>query len=91
MYGACTLIRLWLQRNIPGYLENPLSSRLWLAPPVKELLKLDRVHFIKTHMCMHGTQWKKPTGILVWCCKPFTLPRCSGKGKCSRTGKATSS
>ena len=88
MYGACTLIRLCLQQNIPGYVENPLSSRLWLAPPVKELLKLDHVHFIKTHMCMHGTQWKKPTGILVWCCKPFTLPRCSGKGKCSRTGKS---
>ena len=79
MYGACKLIKLCLQLGIPGYMENPLSSRLWFAQPVKDLLKLDNVHFVKAHMCMHGTQWKKPTGLLVWGCRPFALPRCTGK------------
>ncbi|CAE7560259.1 UPF1 [Symbiodinium sp. CCMP2592] len=65
MIGACNLIKVCLQLNIPGYMENPLSSRLWLSRPVQELLMRDDVHFVKTHMCMHGTQWKKPTGLLV--------------------------
>ena len=87
MYGACKLIRLCLRLGVSGYLENPLTSRLWLAPPMKDLLNRDGVHFIKTDMCMHGTQWKKPVGLLVWGCEPFSLPRCTCRSKCSRTGK----
>ena len=87
LFGACKVIRKCLRLGTCGYLENPLSSRIWKTPQIRRLLQDHRVQFVKTHLCMYGTQWKKPTGILLWNCKVADLLKCHGKFACSRTSK----
>lgn len=81
------LIRKCLRLGIPGYLENPRNSLVWKTPCMQRLLKHRHVQLIVCDMCQYGTQWRKPTAILVWHCRPFSLKACSGHGKCSRTHK----
>ena len=87
LFGACKVIRKCLRLGKCGYLENPLSSRIWKTPQLQRLLQDHRVQFVKTHLCMYGTQWKKPTGILFWNCQAAQLLKCQGKFACSRTSK----
>ena len=87
LYGARKLVKKCLKLGIPGYLENPLTSRIWKSKIVKRLLQDPRVHFIKTHMCMYGTQWRKATGLLVWNVQPFDMLKCHGRHACDRTGR----
>ena len=87
LFGAYRVIRKCLRLNIAGYLENPMTSMLWKTPQVRKLLQHRHVHLIRTHLCQYGVQWRKATYILVWGCKPFQLLTCSGRGKCSRTGR----
>ena len=87
MWGACKLIRRAFRCGVCGYLENPLSSRLWKAPCIRRLLQDHRIFEVKLDFCQYGTQWKKPTKLLVWGVPPFQLLRCKGKSTCSRTKK----
>ena len=78
-----------LNKNIPGYLENPRTSRFWKLPWVLRLVAAGRAQLVDFDMCQYGTQWRKPTRLLVWNV-PTTIEllRCSGKqGLCSRTHK----
>ena len=81
------LIKRCLQLNIAGYLENPLSSRVWKTAPVKALLQEKKVQFVKSDFCMYDMPWKKPIGLLVFNSPEVKLCRCRKKGVCSRTGK----
>ena len=87
MFSACTTIRRALKLGICGYLENPLSSRLWHCRPIRKLLEDRRVQTVKFDMCQYGTQWKKATRLLVWNAAPFSMLQCSGRGVSSRTKK----
>ena len=87
MFSACKTIRRALKLGICGYLENPLSSRLWPCRPIRKLLEDRRVQTVKRDMCQYGTQWKKATRLLVWNAAPFSMLQCSGRGVCSRTKK----
>ena len=87
MFSACKTIRRALKLGICGYLENPLSSRLWHCRPIRKLLEDRRVQTVKLDMCQYGTQWKKATRLLVWNAAPFSMLQCSGRGVSSRTKK----
>ena len=41
--------------------ENPATSRIWLCPPVRRLLRRRHVCSQRVDYCMFGTLWKKPT------------------------------
>eukprot|EP00974_Lingulodinium_polyedra_P086567 8388860-Lingulodinium_polyedra.AAC.1 len=83
--GAVSFIRACLKLNIPGYLENPLSSMVWKVPKIQALARDARVHLCDLDMCQFKTPWRKPTRMLTWLCE-FPFPRCAGQGgQCSRT------
>ena len=85
-FGSLKLIRKCLKLGIPGYLENPLNSRIWKTRGMKRLLRDGRVRIVPLDQCQYGTAWKKPTRLLVWLCPCFCMLRCSGAhGCCSRT------
>lgn len=81
---AASLIRWCLKHNVCGYLENPWTSMIWLTPPLQRLLRLPCVFLIRADMCQYQyhTQWKKPTGLLIWGCHPFELKTCWHGTKC---------
>ena len=85
--GALKLIRFCLKRGIPGYLENPLTSRLWKVPAIQQLLRQGKAFFVRADMCQYNTQWRKPTGLLIWHCSLFSMNTCWQKPKCKRTAK----
>ena len=75
---------------IPGTLENPAMSRLWLCKATTHVLRRRFAQQAVCDFCQFGTPWKKPTrfagvhidlGRLAQC-------RCQGapRGFCSRTG-----
>jgi len=88
--GCLRLVRAAIENNVGGYLENPLTSRLWLVPAIQSLVKRQLAVFIDLDMCQYDTQWRKPTRLLVWgpSRHSFELRRCQGRaGICSRTHK----
>ena len=93
MYATLRMIREFDRLGLPWMVENPLSSRLWLTPGFKALMKQDNVDFVSLHMCQFGSKWKKPTAILAGNVPSHLLDpickTCSGSsGICSRTKKA---
>ena len=85
--GAVKVIRKSLQLHLPGYLENPLSSKLWKTNVVKRLLQKKNIHFVKVDSSQCNMPYKKPTGLLVFNCPQLHLKRCKGRSLCSRAGK----
>ena len=91
MRFSCWVLRLAISLHIPFTLENPHRSRLWICPPVLQILRRKVVVWKEIHFCAFGTPWKKPTrilrvhislDILDWC-------RClsSKRGICNFSGK----
>lgn len=72
-------------RGIPVVLEQPLTSRLWLTPQMKKLVRDTQSSLIDLDQCAFGSAWKKPTRLLL-----INLPdvnslsrRCDARGsKC---------
>ena len=84
-FGAVRVIRRCLKQNIPGYLENPATSRLWQTPQMKRLLQDPRCHLIRADMCQYACSWKKPTLLLFWNVTAPLFRICLGTHTCSRT------
>lgn len=64
MRFSAKVFRICLDLGIPVALENPYTSRLWLAPPIKHLLQHKLTDFCYTDFCQDNTAWRKRTGIL---------------------------
>ena len=88
MWFSCQLIRAAKRMHVPIGIENPASSRIWHAPPMAHLLKSANVQAI-TDFCQHGTAYRKRTQVYVWggVDQDALHLKCSGRGKCSRTGR----
>ena len=56
------LFRHAAQHGVPVVVENPQTSRLWLAPPFKALL--DEFSSVDVCHCAFGSPWRKPTKLL---------------------------
>ena len=91
MRFSCWVLRLAISLHIPFTMENPHRSRLWICPPVLQILRRRVVVWKEIHFCAFGTPWKKPTrvlgvhlslDILGWC-------KCvsSKRGICNFSGK----
>ena len=50
--------------NVPGSIENPAGSFLWLMPPMIELVRRCRASRIELDMCRFGSPHMKPTAIV---------------------------
>ena len=63
-YGAIEVIRKYPRFKLPGYLENPLTPRLWKTPGIPKLLQSPHVQLLKADQRQYGVAWRKPTAIL---------------------------
>ena len=78
------------KHGVPAILENPATSRLFLVPQVRRMIRLGIARFTITDLCQHGTRWRKPTGLLTCNIEGSGLQhlavRCRATdGVCSRT------
>ena len=87
---VCGLIELCISVGRMLFVENPLTSRMWLCPPLAKLLKS---HLVQTRFdfCQFGVPWRKATQIAVFGCPGFLQneARCrfDEQYRCSRTRK----
>ena len=58
------LMKLCVSHNVPFYLENPKSSKLWMHPIIRKWVQHKSAHLIEFDYCQFGTEWKKATTIL---------------------------
>jgi len=61
------MVRLvWLchQYGVPAYIENPLTSRLWIFPEIQALVSSGAARLHRIDFCQFGTPWKKGTRLL---------------------------
>ena len=65
---AVSLFTRLAANNVPCIIENPLSSRIWKAPPMRRLLA--RFPSVGLHYCAYGMSWKTPTRLAAF----FILP-----------------
>ena len=85
---SAKIFRCCIQHNVPVALENPHTSRLWLAPPIRHLLCHKSTNWGYTDFCMDGKPFRKRTR-LMWANVDLypALRQCSSRrGICARTG-----
>ena len=82
LFLACLKVR------IPVGLENPATSRLWLAGSAQYTTKQKHVHNTIVDYCQYGMPWRKRTRIM-YAHVPLEQGSkvCHGHGICSRTHK----
>eukprot|EP00438_Fugacium_kawagutii_P035173 Skav225824 [mRNA] locus=scaffold2516:13617:14189:- [translate_table: standard] len=61
---SISVFKLCISMGIAVTLENPATSRLWLVPLVKRLLRSSRVRKLQTDYCQDGKPWRKRTSLL---------------------------
>ena len=86
---SAAVFRLCIQLRIPVVLENPLTSMLWVSPPIRHLLQHRHVMHEYTDFCQEGCPYRKRTQLMFafldvrQCCR-----QCHSKrGACSFTGR----
>ena len=84
------IMRWALEHKVKLILENPATSRLFLLPQSKEIMRHPAASYGIAHFCQYGTKWKTPTGFLMLFAsendRSSLYRRCnSSQGICSRT------
>jgi hypothetical protein len=90
MLVAARIIRLCISCHVPCFFENPSSSMIWLAGPIKYLCSRPSHILNLTDFCQHGARWRKRTRISAWNTSPAPKLNmiCKGHhGICSRSNK----
>ena len=84
--SAC-IIAACIKSCVPCFLENPQSSKLFLAPCIRELRLHPACQEFISHYCQYGTAWRKATKVCTWfSTSDAPQRRCAGpKPTCSRT------
>jgi len=89
MAQSARVIRTARKHGVPVVLENPFTSRLFLAPPVRRLASGPDFHRWCFDQCQFGAPWRKRTALWGWGVGHETQrldARCAGrKGVCSRS------
>ena len=87
MRATVLIARAALKAGLPFVIENPATSRLWLAPPMAKLLRSPRVQVVNTDYCGFGTPWRKRTSLAFANCDLSGAARhCTGRARCSYSG-----
>ena len=90
MYKTADIIKCCVRFGIPVILENPATSMLFLAPPIRRLMSLSCNHSVVLDQCAYGARWRKRTRFACW---NVNIPDdfrqvCSGHGGiCSHSNK----
>ena len=88
---SCQIFNMCIKCEVPCSLENPATSRLWMAPSIGFLLRRVAVHRSTTEFCMWGRPWRKSTSFMHYLVDLSVLEerRCLGckRGFCKRTGR----
>ena len=86
---ALNYIEWAIDKKVPGYMENPSTSRIWQHPRIQKHLREDRAWMVYLDMCQYGTAWKKGTALLIYGVPAyaFKMKQCRGKprGTCTAT------
>ena len=87
MRFSADIIEHCVRAHVPCLLENPHSSKLFLAQPLARLRTLPCCQEFVSDLCQYGTQWRKRTRVCAWnCCSEAPTCRCTGShGVCSRS------
>ncbi|CAE7463997.1 unnamed protein product [Symbiodinium sp. CCMP2592] len=87
MRFSVKVVLLCWRLRLCASLKNPLTSRLWLCPPVQHLLRRPHVGRWTTHYCAWGKPFKKPTAFLGVHIdlSVLELHKCRGKRICDFT------
>ena len=90
MWFSCRVLHMARRLRLPFTLENPLRSRLWLCPSVRQLMRCPNTWVQDITFCAFGTKWKKPTRFFSVCLDlhflaPYTC-RSSRRGLCQYSG-----
>ena len=64
-FSTVEVYRECVRCGVPVSVENPLSSKIWEFFMMRELLALPSSRFIAFDMCMYGSEYREPTGILT--------------------------
>ena len=88
---AVTIVKGSISAGRSGYLENPATSRVWIALSrlLRRELAAGKARIIVAALCGYGTHFKKPTRLLIWgeFVDQLVLRRCGGKrGLCAHSG-----
>ena len=88
MIFSAIIIEQCIRAAIPCLLENPHSSKLFLAEPIAQLRVLSCCQEFVSDYCQYGAQWKKRTRVCGWhCLSEAPVLKCAGAhGLCSRSG-----
>lgn len=79
-YFTLRILQLCEASNVPYVLENPLSSMLWLLPPLYDFVQQHDGQYCDLDCCQFREPWKKPTRLLYQGIDIFSLSlRCTGK------------
>ena len=91
MRFSAYILRLGLTLMIPGTMENPQRSRIWLCPPLTAILRRKAVFWQVTHYCAWGKPFRTATAFLSVHVPLLRLQagKCvsSKRGVCQYTGK----
>lgn len=67
MWFSCRVLHMARRLRLPFTLENPLRSRLWLCPSVRQLMRCPNTWIQDITFCAFGIKWKKPTRFFSVC------------------------
>ena len=91
MRFSAWLLLLGIRFRVPGTLENPQISRLWLCPPIQRVLRHKFTYKAVTHYCYWGMPFKKATTFVSTLFEltrlEFAICRLSKRGICDTTGR----
>lgn len=74
------VLQMCVQYHIPFVLENPLSSMVWLLPPLHKFVEQSQAQYCDLDYCPFGELWKKPTRLLYHMIDLSSMStRCTGK------------
>ena len=89
MYRCAELVNLCQACSIDCAIENPASSRLWLAKPMTKIIRT--AYVLQLDFCQYAERWRKRTQIVTSCASLMALSKlCGSSGAhplCSRTGR----
>ena len=89
MRFSVSLLLVAKRMQVPCSMENPSTSRIWLAPAVASLIRSRAWSFVNTDFCQWGAPWRKRTSFLAarLDLSPIVKLCKRTQGCCSRSGR----
>ena len=89
LHNILLIIHTALEMSMPVVLENPMTSRVWLIPALREVAAKHDAVWARADYCQYGQPWRKAAFFLAWDMPGLqSLLRscCTKHGRCSASG-----